>query len=290
MGRAAPDILTLLPHPAQDANKYTRGQLLLIGGSERYPGAVCLAAHAAQRCGAGYVRAYCAPQTAPILVGRHPSVVAAPWDGLRGAYLPDSAEKKPVAYVVGPGMDVADAKQAALALKVLAGAKAPVLVDGGALGALATGEGRLAAKLRVEAGLPTVLTPHGGEAARLARAVRLDVRELSADPERFASALSRAYGAVVALKGPDTWIAQGERVVCVSEGTAALAKAGTGDVLAGAIGAFLAQGLDAFDAAYLGVVLHAHAGCAAEAELTDIAVTPEDVIAHIPRVLKAWGC
>jgi len=53
MGGAAPDILTLLPHPAQDANKYTRGQLLLIGGSERYPGAACHAAAASERCRSG---------------------------------------------------------------------------------------------------------------------------------------------------------------------------------------------------------------------------------------------
>lgn len=277
------ELAALIPHPKPDANKYTRGRLVLLGGSSRYPGAACLTLHAAQRMGAGYVQVYCAPSSVSVLVARHPSAVVASWEDLRCAYLPEYTKKKPVAYVVGPGMDAASAEQSRLALKLVRYAQAPVLIDGGALGALATGEGRMIARERAERGLPTVLTPHGGEARRLAKAARLDA---DAQPEQLAIALARAYGATVVLKGPDTWIAEGERVALVSEGGEALAKAGTGDVLAGMIGGLLAQGVAPFEAAHVGVVLHARAGLAAAEELGDIAVIPEDLVAYLPRVLK----
>lgn len=287
MSLAPAELAALIPHPAPDANKYTRGSLILLGGSSRYPGAACLALHAAQRMGAGYVRAFCAPSSVPVLVSRHPSAVAASWDGLRFESLPEHAAEKPVAFVVGPGMVASSADQARLALKLIRCAQAPVLIDGGALGALATGEGRMLARERVERGLPTVLTPHGGEARRLAKAVRLDADEYSDQPEQLAAALSRAYGATVVLKGPDTWIAEGERSVVVTEGSAALAKAGAGDVLAGMIGGLLAQGVAAFEAAHAGVTLHARAGLAAAEDLTDIALVPEDLLAYLPHVLKS---
>lgn len=139
------------------------------------------------------------------------------------------------------------------------------------------------ARDRAERGLALVLTPHGGEARRLAKAARLDA---DAQPEQLAIALAQAYGATVVLKGPDTWIAEGERTALVGEGSAALAKAGTGDVLAGMIGGLLAQGVAPFEAAHAGVVLHARAGLAAAWDLSDIAVVPEDLMAYLPRVLK----
>lgn len=283
------DVAALIPHPKPDANKYTRGRLILLGGSSRYPGAACLALHAAQRLGAGYVQAYCAPSSVPVLVARHPSLVAVSWDSLRCEALPEFSEEKPVAYVIGPGMEASSTEQARLALKIARSAQAPVLIDGGALGAMSSGEGRMIARERAERGLSTVLTPHGGEAKRLAKAARLDADEYADQPEQLAKALALAYGATVVLKGPDTWIAEGERTLVVTEGSAALAKAGTGDVLAGMIGGLLAQGVSAFEAAHAGVVLHARAGLAAAEELTDIAVVPEDLVAYLPHVLKQLG-
>lgn len=284
MNLTSAELAALIAHPAPDANKYTRGRLVLVGGSSRYPGAACLTLHAAQRMGAGYVQVYCAPSSVSVLVSRHPSAVAASWEDLRSAHIPEYTEEKPAAFVIGPGMDASSTEQARLALKIARRAQAPVLIDGGALGALASGEGRMIARDRASRGLPTVLTPHGGEARRLVKAARLDADE---HPEKLAMALALAYDATVVLKGPDTWIADGERVELVTEGSAALAKAGTGDVLAGMIGGLLAQGVAAFEAAHAGVVLHARAGLAAAEDLTDISVVPEDLIAYLPRVLKS---
>lgn len=168
---------------------------------------------------------------------------------------------------------------------MLSACETPLLVDGGALAALATGEGRARAAARAAQGRALVLTPHGGEAARLARAARLD-RGDAADPVRLAPALAAAYGAVCVLKGPDTHVSDGARTVLVDRGTAALAKAGTGDVLAGVVGALLAQGLSPLDAAVLGATLHAEAGRVAEERATAIGAIPEDVLDALPAAIR----
>lgn len=276
----------LLPHPEADANKYTRGKLHVVGGSSAYPGAACLAAYAAQRSGAGYVELHCAPESRLVAQSYRPSLVARSWDELTASAWPQCTGEKPSACVLGPGLESFDPKQLKLALRIIQVDRMPLLADGGAISALATGEGRLAAAARKN---PMVVTPHGGEAARMAKAARFDssAAEEAWPAERLALELARSYSCVIALKGPDTFISDGERIVAVRQGTAALAKAGTGDVLAGIIGALLAQGVDAMNAAVLGVNLHADAGCLAAEKLTDIAVTPEDVIEFIPAALKA---
>ena len=128
-----------------------------------------------------------------------------------------------------------------------------------------------------------MITPHGGEARRIADA--LDVHII--DSENLAKALAYALRCVVVLKGPDTFVSDGRRVHAMREGTPALAKAGTGDVLAGMIGALLAQGANAFEAAVLGATLHAHAGRLAAERFTEVCVCAEDVVDAIPAVLKA---
>ncbi len=168
------------------------------------------------------------------------------------------------------------------------------------------------------AGRSTLLTPHGGEATRLAQgarealeeaddaaargtrsplaeaaaalspASRATLAEADPAPAALACALVEAYGAVVALKGPVTFIASPDGTVEVMDrGTSALAKAGTGDVLAGIVGALLAQGLSPRDAAALGCALHAEAARAAAAALTDICVAAEDLITYLPDAIRA---
>ena len=274
---------SLVPQLDSRANKYTRGKLVVLAGCARYPGAACLAAYAAQRSGAGYVQVICDPQAVPVVQSYRPSLVVSSWEALAPSDLPVSKPGKPAACIIGPGFDGEDVACRELALKALRLTQAPALVDGGALSALATGEGRLIARNRAEAGLPTVLTPHGGEAARLAKAARI---EADSEPE-LAALLAKAYGAVVVLKGPDTYVADGEKLVAITCGTPALAKAGTGDVLAGMLVALMAQGVDSFDAAVLGAELHARAGLACESRMPALCVTPEDLIEAIPAAVGA---
>lgn len=307
----------LLPHPVADANKYARGTLTLVAGSAAYPGAACLAAAAAQRMGAGYTQVVTAPESVRTVQAFRPSLVVRSWDSWDAAAQRAFEPGRPCAYVVGPGFDAADERAAELAFSVLGYAHAPVLVDGGAFTALASERGLKVLRRRFLRGLPTVLTPHAGEAARLAAAfgVGAAVPEAGRGQEAFALDLARACGATVVLKGPDTCIAQPDGAADVEavgvadaavqadgtdevgvlaerdcflmmrEGTPALAKAGTGDVLAGLIGALLAQGLGAFDASTLGAVLHARAGRLAAGRLGDICVIPEDVVEALPEAV-----
>ena len=296
------ELAALVPLPADDANKYTRGTLTAVVGSERYPGAACLAAAASQRAGAGYTEVITHAAAVNIVRAWRPSLVVRPRsalsEALASAYegkqpaqsapgdrkveaLASARAGKPRAYLVGSGFDVQDAESASLTLSVLEGTRAPVVVDGGGLDALAGEEGRRLLLRRHEEGCATVITPHAGEAARLARPLGLPTD----DPCALSRALSRALGVVALVKGPITYASDGEQVARIAHGTPALAKAGTGDVLAGMAGALLAQGLDTLDAAVLAAELHARAGRVAAARLTEVAVTAEDVVEALPSAI-----
>lgn len=260
----ADELAALVPLPAADANKYTRGTLTAVVGSERYPGAACLAAAASQRAGAGYTEVVTHPTAVDLVRAWRPSLVVLPR-----------------ACLVGCGFDVRDEESGPIVRAVLEQAQIPVVVDGSGLDALACEEGRLLLRRRFEEGLPTVVTPHAGEAARLARPLGLP----SDDPCALARSLSLALGVIALVKGPVTYASDGDEIVRMTHGTPALAKAGTGDVLAGLVGALLAQGADALDAAVLGAELHARAGRIAAARLTDVAVVAEDVLEAVPHAI-----
>ncbi len=161
---------------------------------------------------------------------------------------------------------------------------APVLVDGGALAFLAVPKMRKLLLQRQKQGIATVLTPHWGEAQRLAAPYSMDLSRLS--QAEAARSLSVCYGSIVVLKGQDTVIASSDQSAIIDFGTAALSKAGTGDVLAGAIGGFLAQGMQAVDAARLGVAVHAVAGTVASERRGIVSVAAEDVLEAIPEAIQ----
>ncbi len=190
--------------------------------------------------------------------------------------------KHPCAFLVGSGFNPSDSLSETLTLTVLAAAAAPVVVDGGGLAALTTPEARLILRQRFVDGLPTVITPHLGEAARLATSLDLPTE----DPAHLAKLLSLAYGVVAMVKGPDTFVSDGGAVYRMPEGTAVLAKAGTGDVLAGMTCALLAQGLKPVDACMLASHLHAQAGILAGEELTELCVVADDVIVKLPEAIR----
>lgn len=272
-----------LPWPASETNKYRRGKLVVMAGSGRYPGAAALAARAGQRMGAGYTEVVTSKDAVGQVRQMAPSLVVRPWGNWNADELPASSAERPCAVCIGPGF--VPGKRDSLVVDVLEQARCPVLVDGGALRNLGSSGAVAALRTRASEGLATVITPHGGEAARLAEPLML----ADTAPDKKAAGLAFALHAVVVLKGPDTVISDGRQAVTVTDGTPALAKAGTGDVLAGMIGALLAQGVDACDSALTGVVVHALAGIAAAEALTDICVCPEDVIEYIPAAIRALG-
>lgn len=276
---------SLVPIPPADAHKYSRGKAIVVAGSAAYPGAACLSSCATQLAGAGYTQVFTAKSNMALIQAFRPSLVVGSFASL------DVASALPAqhsgAFVVGPGFDSSDADAENVARCVLKQASAPVLVDGGALAFMPSLKMRKVLRRRNEQGSVTVLTPHKGEAARLGAPFGLNLDNMQ--QEEGAYSLALAYGAVVVLKGPDTVIASVEHSCRVTNGSAALAKAGTGDVLAGVIGGLLAQGMSAFDAAHLGVYIHAEAGNIAAERKGVVSTCAEDVLDALPEAFMRIG-
>ena len=287
----------LMPQLDSEANKYTRGTCELVVGDSTYPGAGVLAAAAATRMGAGYIKVYTSDEAACALRVLHPSAVASAFNQYEVDHCAQDNHHLH-ATVVGCGLCDTE-ENTRLVTGVIAAAASPLLLDGGALTVLASKEGFAALKAHHAAGFSAIITPHGGEAARLLAALSSFEKEESlstvnrsqcAEAAYDALQLASAYNAVCVLKGPKTYIATPQdaldNVRVFEGGSPALAKAGTGDVLAGCIGALLAQGLCAADAAALGVFVHGRAGVLAASEIGAFGVTTEDVVRMLPRATR----
>jgi hydroxyethylthiazole kinase-like uncharacterized protein yjeF len=271
-----------VPRRQADSTKFSSGHVLVVGGSTGLTGAPCMAADAAMRAGAGYVTC-CVPASLNLVFEtRLLEVMTIPLPDQSGALTQDGcdrvleeASKRGGALIVGPGFGKSEGAFE-LARQLVARAEVPVVVDADGLNAH---EGRLEEIARRSA--PTVLTPHGGELARLFGDAAGDVNAHRLWHAREASRLSNA---IVVLKGDDTIVAEpGGRVAVSPGGVPALATAGTGDVLSGVIAALLAKGLEPFDAAGAGVLSHLHAGAAAAQRRSPDAVIASDVIEALGR-------
>ena len=228
----------LLPPPAPDAHKYRRGLACVAAGSARYPGAALLAVGGALAAGAGMVH-LAAPDTV-----RAAGLTA--WPEAVGGAEPSDPERTH-AWVVGPGLDTDDAARPRLdaVLDAAVGRRGgAVVLDASALELVTAAD---LDRLRA-AGVQAVLTPHAGEWARLTARLgptAASQGETPADgrrrPGQDLRAFAAATGAVVLLKGAQTLVAAPSGALwCMREGGPALAVAGTGDVLAGILGAVLA--------------------------------------------------
>lgn len=282
-----------LPYPSRDANKFTRGKLVVVGGCEDYPGSACLASKAALSAGAGYVECACSDAAVPLVRVFAPSLVVRCWEGASSASLRLDVQDAhhPQACLVGSGMFSDGGFQDDLVSELIGCCAAALILDGGALRTVAErGLGSLLQE-RFKRGRVSICTPHGGEAAVLGRAAGIDGVGDGASLEEqgsFAQALADAYGSYVLLKGPLSFIASPHKgdVYLMDRGTPALSKAGTGDVLAGIVGAFAAQGVDAACACALAATVHAEAGRVATQRQGIISVTAEDVLASVPCALQ----
>jgi hydroxyethylthiazole kinase-like uncharacterized protein yjeF len=233
----AEDVARLLPTPGPADDKYTRGVTGLVAGSAAYPGAGVLSTGAAVCGGAGMVRY--AGTAADAIRARYPEVVV--HEDAR------PSELRVQAWVIGPGIGTDDAARALLA-DVLA-TDVPVIVDADAITVLGQSPDLLAGR-----SVPTVLTPHDREFARIAEGP-------SADRIGSARAAARELGATVLLKGDATVVAAPDGRAWINRtGTPWLGTAGSGDVLRGLIGSLLASGLEAPLAAAVGAYVHGVAG------------------------------
>jgi len=279
----------LLPRPRVDAHKNDRGRVLVVAGSAQYPGAAILAAKGAERAGAGYVT-LAVPVSVVAIAQAH--LLSVPVVGLpqgRVHSLSSAALDKALqlardhdAVVLGPGLTLADGA-VVTARGLVAKLDKPLVIDADGLNALVDAEELLGRRTA-----PTVLTPNPGELARL---LSTTAEKVQADRIAAAATLAAKETAVV-LKGAGTVISCGGRHVVNVSGSPALATAGSGDVLAGIIGALLAQGLSPLEAGALGAYLHGRAGEAAASALTPICVNAEDVPEFLPlavaELLGEW--
>jgi hydroxyethylthiazole kinase-like uncharacterized protein yjeF len=290
----------LLPERPARAHKGTFGRLLVVAGSLDYAGAALLAASAGARAGAGLVVLAIPASLQPLFAGRVLEVTTLPLpEQTPGVTDPDGAivafaQRAHDALVVGPGLTVGAATDELVA-RLMAGEGdgapsgaadraplAPAVIDAEALNGLARRPGWWH-----DARRPSVLTPHPGEFLRLADAdpALAEVRPATGDPERAAAATAAARSCrqVVVLKGARTVIAAPDGAIAVAPfEDPALATAGSGDVLAGTIGALLAQGSSPWDAARLGVYLHGMAGEAVREALGDSGAVASDLLIQLP--------
>ncbi|MBV9206433.1 MAG: NAD(P)H-hydrate dehydratase, partial [Actinobacteria bacterium] len=243
------DISALLPRPGAESDKYRRGVLGLLAGSDRFTGAVLLAAGGAIRGGAGMVRVVTANAAAAGVRQAWPEAVVTAHPDDPGWDLPGSVGRVQ-AWMAGPGMGTGP--DAVARLTAVLGTDLPVLVDADGLTILSQATGLLP---RPEG--PTLITPHAGELARL---LGTDPGSVEAHRLEHARRAAGELGVTVLLKGSTTVIASpgpaSPPVYVNPTGTPWLATAGSGDVLSGLAGALLAQGLEPARAGLAGAYLH----------------------------------
>lgn len=267
--RLTADNLPRLASRAPTAHKGQFGHVLLIGGDRGFGGAILLSAQSALRSGAGMVSLATRSEHVPAALARLPEAMVL---GTSSANQLMGLLQKVSVLVVGPGLGQSSWGRSLLS--AAADAALPQVWDADALNLLADG--------RVSLPRECVITPHPGEAARL---LGISTAQVQADRPGAAQALSKKYTAVVILKGAGSLIASpdGRLAVC-HQGHPAMATAGLGDVLAGLVGALLAQGMNAFDGACLAVWLHANAG--AQQGKSGRGLAASDLIPAIRQLLE----
>lgn len=265
--RDSKDIKKLIPKRSKLSSKIDGGKVLIVAGGAGLHGAGILSALAATRSGAGYTHLMT-------------DLIKYPWVKFPDFILQKFSLrelKKSSSHVIamGPGLGTTESKKSLLRFLIKSKTE-KVILDADALTMLST--------MKVKQLPPTwILTPHEGELARL-----LGVSSALVKKKRVEHLLmaQKKFGCIVLLKGAESLISDGKRIQKVSNGTVALAKAGTGDVLLGMIGAFYAQGLNPFDATVLGVFIHGQASADWMKKGNDhLSLRPMDLIEQIPKTI-----
>lgn len=277
--------------PARDprAHKGTAGRVLVVGGAMGMAGAVILAARAASRGGAGYVRVAAPASLVDVLASQLVEQMPVPCGEGPSRALSSSAAAQVLeeavradAVALGPGLSRAG-DALALVRDLVARIDRPLVVDADALAAFSPPAGDLAAAL-AGAPAPRIVTPHLGEMARLTGQLPSAIEARRVDVARE---WARRWRCVLVLKGAPTIVAAPDGRACLNPtGNPGMATAGMGDVLTGAIAALLAQHLSPYDAACVAVLAHGAAGDLAAAEIAPVGLVAGDVAERLPRALR----
>lgn len=277
--------LSIMPKREADGNKGAFGRILCVCGSEGMAGAAYLAAKAAYRSGAGLVEVLTHRVNLPIIQTLIPEAVVSVYDDDYQRDTVLSCVERADAIVIGCG-----SSQSVLARNVLSdvlrtrGENIPLVIDADALNLLS----RNRSLLKYAKG--AVITPHVAEMSRLCGR---SIEEIKADKEQTAKDFAEKYSLVCVLKDHVSVVSDGGDEVYINKrGNSGMATGGSGDVLAGIIGAILCQAskrsekLDTLSLASLGVYIHSFAGDLAASEIGEYSVMASDIIESIPKVLK----
>ena len=264
----------------ENTNKGSFGTLLSVCGSRGMAGAAVLSASAALRCGVGLVNLALPASIYPIAASKlaEPVYTLLPDDGEGPAGLGwtilEQAKKKATACLAGCGLGIS-ARTVSLVQRLIAETEIPLILDADGINAAAQN-----IDIVKTAKAPLILTPHPGEMARLMKTTAADVQ---ANRLSYAKGFAKEYGVVLVLKGSGTIVAAPDGRVCFNPtGNPGMAKGGSGDVLAGMIASFAAQGAEPFYAAACGAYLHGLAGDLCARRLSQRAMLPGDMVEELP--------
>lgn len=267
------DYKRLLPERKADSHKGTYGKVLVIAGSKGMCGAAYFNAKSAYMAGAGLVKIYTAEENRAILQQLLPEAMVAPYEGY------DEEELKELiawADVICMGSGIGTGEDAGRRVRaVLSNGNIPCVIDADGLNLLALHPEYVK---RMSHGR-YIFTPHMKEMSRL---TGVPVKDIKQDPLKALGDYTKTVGAVCVMKDSRTLTGKrGERCVLNTSGNSAMAKAGSGDILAGILAGYLAQGLDCYEAAVLGTYIHGRAGDDAKKIKGCYSVMAEDIISQI---------
>jgi NAD(P)H-hydrate epimerase len=272
-----------------EAHKGDFGHIFILAGSSRFSGAAVLSALAAMRSGAGLVTLGVPKSINSAIIKIKPKeVMTLPLDQTAAGALSLSGYRKIKDFtksidvlVIGPGLSQ-DKSTQALVRKVVLTLGVPMVIDADGLNALVGHLNKVKSQKSKVKNL--IFTPHPGEMSRL---LHLSIARIQSNRTKIAKEFARSYYATVVLKGHNTLVADYRGSLYINKtGNPGMATAGSGDVLAGMLAAFLGQRLKPFEAAKYAVYLHGLAGDLAAREKTQLGMIASDIIEKIPEAIK----
>lgn len=273
-----------LPKRPVDANKGTMGTLLNISGSYAMAGACILSSLSAIKSGVGLLKVALPQSIYPIVASSVFEAVFLPVkDSDSGTVDKNSLDflldnsKGCNAVMLGCGLKMCDETVDFVREFVTANTK-PLLIDADGINALSKN-----INILKDVSADVVLTPHPKEMSRL---TSFSVEYIGENRVEVAENFAKEYGVTLVLKGKDTVVTNGALTFINTTGNAGMAKGGSGDVLSGIIGSFMAQGVKAFEAACCSVYIHGLSGDLAAKELSKTSMLPSDIVSFLPQVFK----
>ena len=276
--------LKYIPERIKNANKGSYGHVLVIAGSNGMSGAAFLSAMAAYRSGAGLVRILTVSKNRTILQTLLPEAIITTYDE-REAYENKECFINKIkscidwssVVVLGPGLST-DYYAKIIVEYVLAECYVPMIIDADALNIIAADT--TLTKYYTD---NIIITPHIGEMSRL---IDISIEDILSDPVKYAEEYANKYGITVVLKSHQSVIAAKEDTFINKSGSAAMAKAGSGDVLCGIIAGMFCLGIDDDMAVALGVFIHGMAGSIAGKKHGEHSILAREIIDNIGEVLN----